>query len=55
MSLVMDLAVFLGSIRETPQRGPFSTLLLALLKRYLTGRVYIPICPPNPHFYVSTP
>ena len=41
----------LGSIRETPYRGPFLTLPLALLKlkRDLIERVYIPkrliLCP----------
>ena len=38
---------FLGSIKETPERGPFLTLLMALLKRDLIGRIYIPKGPPT--------
>ena len=39
----------LGSIRETPSRGPFLTV--ALLKRDLIERVYIPKGPLYPNSY----
>ena len=36
----------LGSMRETPERGPFLNPTYGSLKRDLTERVYIPKGPP---------
>ena len=40
--------MLLAVVGRPLKRGPFFTLLLALFKRDLTARVYIPKAPPNP-------